>query len=55
MNNIINDDNDNVNVFVQAQISGDKVYEGDLVSLKLTLTRENVPEVSTHTHPNSII
>lgn len=32
----------------QATISGDKVYENDLVSLKLTITRENVPEVRTN-------
>jgi hypothetical protein len=33
----------------QATISGDKVYENDLVSLQLTITRENVPEVRNRT------
>jgi hypothetical protein len=33
----------------QATISGDKVYENDLVSLQLTITRENVPVVRIRT------
>lgn len=32
----------------RSAISGEKIYENDLISLRITITRENVPEVRIH-------